>query len=66
MEIKRIFEVANKESISLDIEIYVEDGQTYVTIGTENATGFTTKVTNEDDIVNAFEGYLEDTLEELV
>ena len=66
MEIKRIFEVANKKSVNLDVEIYLEDGQAYVTIGTENATGFTTKVKDEDDIVNVFEGYLKDTLEELV
>lgn len=65
MDIKEILKSKNKSSINFDIEVYVEDGQAHITIGTENATGFTTEVKDEDDITNVISGYVEDTLEEL-
>ena len=61
MDIRRIFEVANKSSINFNTKIFVKDGQAYITVGT-----FTTKVVDEDDVVNAVRGYVEDTLEDLV
>lgn len=61
MDIRRILEVANKSSINFNTKIFVKDGQAYVTIDT-----FTTKVVDEDDVVNAIRGYVEDTLEDLV
>ena len=65
MDIKEILKSVNKSHINFDIEVYIEDGQAYISIGKGDNSAFTTKVKDEDDITNVISGYVEDTLEEL-
>lgn len=50
------------DDLSLQIDIFEEDGQTKVFIAEENSTGTTTNIEDIKDISKALESYLSDIL----
>ena len=48
------------DDLSLQIDIFEEDGQTKVFIAEENSTGSTSTVETKEDILSAIRNYLED------